>query len=60
MVEDVEFPLDFIPTVYVVSLTGGFMARTGFEPGFADPKSDALTTRPPWRDGYGALVVPFC
>ena len=46
--------------VYVISLIGGFMALVGFEPGSDDPESDTLSTRPPRRDGYSALVIRFC
>ena len=35
------------------------MAFVGFEPGSDDPKHDTLATRPPRRDGWGALVDHF-
>ena len=58
--EVVRLPPDIVTTnVYVVSLTGGFMALTGFELGSPDSEFDTLSTRPPRRDSYGVLEVPF-
>ena len=46
-----QLPPDIVTTnVYAVSLTGGFMALTRFEPGSPDSEFDTLSTRPPRRD----------
>lgn len=54
-----RLPPDWFSTVHVVSLTGGFMALAGFEPGSPDPKSNVISTTPPRRDIWVVLEVFF-
>ena len=49
--EQMSRPTSVTTNVYVASLTGGFTALVGFEPGSPDPEFDTLSTRPPRRDG---------